>query len=327
MSRTTWVMTAAVMLTASGLAAAPVPPDKGEKPRVADAKQRLRSQNNLKEIVLALHNYESAYGHFPGNVTDKNGKPLLSWRVAILPYIEQNDLYQQFKMDEPWDSENNKKLLPKMPDVFRVGFEEKGEWRTHYQGFAGPGTVFDPRNKVRITAITDGTSNTLAVVEAGPPVEWTKPADIPFDPQKPLPKLEGPFANVLAAATADGAAHKLRRDFDEKKFRQLVGAQDGEVVDVGDFRAKFPLTAEDAKIVQELIKENEKAIAAVAEQLKEQQKLLLEELKQPKPRADIDDLVKMNRDLQRSLEHLKRKTDEMKGQIRGEVPPPPAIKK
>ena len=95
MSRTTWVMTAAVMLTASGLAAAPVPPDKGEKPRVADAKQRLRSQNNLKEIVLALHNYESAYGHFPGNVTDKNGKPLLSWRVAILPYIEQNDLYQQ----------------------------------------------------------------------------------------------------------------------------------------------------------------------------------------------------------------------------------------
>ena len=60
--------------------------------------------NNLKQIALAMHNYEATYGHFPHDITDKDGKPILSWRVAILPFIEQDNLYKQFKLDEPWDS-------------------------------------------------------------------------------------------------------------------------------------------------------------------------------------------------------------------------------
>ena len=72
---------------------------------------RMQSKNNLKQIALAMHNYEATYGHFPHDITDKNGKPILSWRVAILPFIEQDNLYKQFKLDEPWDSPNNRSGL------------------------------------------------------------------------------------------------------------------------------------------------------------------------------------------------------------------------
>ncbi len=165
--------------------AAAVPAGEPEaKDRIADAKQRAHSQNNLKQIVLAIHNYESANGNLPGNVTDADGKLLLSWRVLILPYIEQENLYKQFKLDEPWDSENNKKLLADMPELFKVGIEPKDATKTYYQGFAGPGTIFEPGQKLTFAQIPDGTSNTIAVVEAGPSVEWTKPADLPYDPKK-----------------------------------------------------------------------------------------------------------------------------------------------
>jgi hypothetical protein len=80
--------------------------------------EKQRDQNNLKQLGLACHNYLSATNHFPRNITDKDGKLLLSWRVAILPYIEEEALYKQFKLDEPWDSEQNKKLSEKMPKVF-----------------------------------------------------------------------------------------------------------------------------------------------------------------------------------------------------------------
>src|SRR5262245_326487 len=119
-------------------------PDAKEKERVADFKQRARSINNLKQILLAMHNYHDANGHFPHNILDDNGKPLLSWRVHLLPYLEAENLYKRFKLDEPWDSENNKKLLAEMPDVFRVGFEPKDTTKTYYQAFAGPGKVLEP---------------------------------------------------------------------------------------------------------------------------------------------------------------------------------------
>ena len=86
--------------------------------KVRGTSERMKASNDLKLIGLAAYNYESTYGHFPDDIRDKNGKALLSWRVAILPYIEQDVLYKQFKLDEPWDSEHNKKLLEKMPKQF-----------------------------------------------------------------------------------------------------------------------------------------------------------------------------------------------------------------
>src|SRR5262249_34008276 len=79
-------------------------------PKTTEA-NRKQSQNNLKLIGLAFHNYLSTYGVFPASASFKKGKkPLLSWRVAILPFIEQEALYKKFKLDEPWDSPHNKKL-------------------------------------------------------------------------------------------------------------------------------------------------------------------------------------------------------------------------
>jgi hypothetical protein len=95
--------------------------------------------------MLAFHAFHDTYGHFPADIRDKDGKPLLSWRVAILPYLEQQELYKQFRLTEPWDSEHNLKLLARMPEVYRVGFEPAGSTHTHYQVFAGPGTPFGPR--------------------------------------------------------------------------------------------------------------------------------------------------------------------------------------
>ena len=93
---------------------------------------------------------------------------------------------------------------------------------------------------LKIANITDGTSNTIAVVECGPPVEWTKPADIPFDPKKKLPKLEAPYKNVLVLATCDGAVHTIRSDADEAKLRLLIERADGNPVDFDSLRRSFP---------------------------------------------------------------------------------------
>jgi RNA polymerase sigma factor (sigma-70 family) len=108
-------------------------------------KARRQSINNLKQIGLAMLNYQDTYAFFPASaIYGKNGKPLLSWRVALLPYLDQDNLYKQFRLDEPWDSAHNKKLLDKMPDVFRVP-GQKDKSGTYYQVFVGEGTMFEQR--------------------------------------------------------------------------------------------------------------------------------------------------------------------------------------
>jgi hypothetical protein len=84
-----------------------------------NAEDRKKSENNLKQLALAMHNYHDVNGRFPPAASrGADDKPLLSWRVMILPYLEQEALYKEFNMDEPWDSEQNKKLLAKMPDIY-----------------------------------------------------------------------------------------------------------------------------------------------------------------------------------------------------------------
>src|SRR5262249_35451474 len=104
--------------------------------RAADYAQRQRSLSNLKRIMVAMHSYVEVNGKFPADVTDKSGRPLLSWRVELLPYLGEDNLYREFKGSESWDSEHNLNLLSKMPEVFRVGFEPKRATHTYYQRFA-----------------------------------------------------------------------------------------------------------------------------------------------------------------------------------------------
>ena len=203
--------------------------------KVRTAATRMNSINNLKQLALAAFNYESTYGHFPANaITDKSGKPLLSWRVAILPYIEQDKLYKEFHLDEPWDSDHNKKLLDKMPTLYGFGDDKAAKnHETHYQGFVGKGAIFNGDKGVKITDVTDGTSNTIMLVEAKQAVPWTKPDDVPFDAGKLAPRVGGLFGDIFNAAMCDGSVRSFPLSIDEDKLRALITINGGEVVDPG----------------------------------------------------------------------------------------------
>jgi hypothetical protein len=219
----------AAVVVAAGLIAAPVPKDRPYPPPTR--KQLQQSQNNLKQIGWAVHNYHDVYGFMPNNVYSKNGKPLLSWRVLLLPSFEaeEQQLYKEFKLDEPWDSAHNKKLIEKMPKLYAPIRVKAKPGETFYRGFTGPDTVFEAKKRLLLTDITDGTSNTTLVVEAGEPVIWTKPDDLPFDPAKPLPRLGGLFDGTFHLLTCDGAVHTVMRDFEVAEFKKLITRSGGEV--------------------------------------------------------------------------------------------------
>ncbi len=216
----------------SGLGGAPP-----TKTTPADAARHVQSINNLKQIALGFHAYHDAWGHLPADIVDDEGRPLLSWRVAILPFIEQNTLFQQFKLDEPWDSPNNKKLIGKIPQLYRYPGEDGAApaggatlATTPYQGFVGKGTALQRGTQLRMVDFTDGTSNTIMLVEAANGVTWSKPEDLPYSAKKPLPAL-GIFPDVIHAAFMDGSVHSLRKNFDEAEMRKAIVRDDGEVVD------------------------------------------------------------------------------------------------
>jgi len=211
-------------------AAAPVPKD--DAPPPVTEKHLKASLQNLKELGLAFHNHHDATNFFPTDILDKTGKPLLSWRVAILPYIEEDVLYRQFKLNEPWDSEHNKKLVEKMPKVY-APIRVRGKLgETFYQTFTGTDAVFGGKMKnPTILAITDGTSNTAMVVEAGTSVVWTKPADIPFDAKKAVPKLGGMFDGECHVLRCDGSVFLMKKNPDEDELKKLVMPNDGLLFD------------------------------------------------------------------------------------------------
>ncbi len=204
-----------------------------------EAARRAQCVNDLKQIGLALHNYHSTNNGFPAAaITGKDGKPLLSWRVAILPYIEANGLYNEFHLDEPWDSRHNKALIAKMPNAYKCPSRpQAAEGTTTYKAFVGGGALFDPTKPAGIQQVTDGTSNTMAVVEGKTPVIWTKPDDIPFDPKAPASFLDagsnhpGGF-NVLFA---DGSVRFIKTSTAVQAFRALITRAGGEVVGADSF--------------------------------------------------------------------------------------------
>jgi RNA polymerase sigma factor (sigma-70 family) len=221
--------------------------DKGQpEDRLAVAKARAQSRLNLKGMALAMHNFHDTMGYFPPPaIYSKDGKPLLSWRVAILPYVEQDALYRAFKLDEPWDSEHNKKLLAQMPKIYAPvgGVKTKVPHSTFYQVFAGKGTAFEPGQKIRLVDITDGSSNTIMVVDAATPVPWTKPEDLAYVEDQKLPKLGGLFPDVFHAVFCDGQVYTLTKKFDELTMRAVITRAGGEVISLDAIRAPVPGSA------------------------------------------------------------------------------------
>lgn len=287
--------------------------------RTATRVQLALTHNKLKQIMLAFHNYHDANNHFPMDIVDKNGKPLLSWRAAILPYIEEGQLYKQFKLNEPWDSEHNKELIAKMPKIYESAFEPKGSTKTYFKVFAGPGTPFEPGKKITFTDIADGTSNTLGAVEAGPPVEWTRPSDIQYDPKKPFPKLVWPYKNLVNAAFMDGSVMALGPDIEEKTWRTLIEQADGNVIAKEKLlAATLPLPKEEIELNQIMIQRNKNLLKSVGEQLAEQEKLLYELWKMEKPPEDLRlqvQLGDLNQGLEELLKQMKQDTEKLKAKL------------
>jgi hypothetical protein len=186
--------------------------------------------NNLKQIALALHNYVDANGRFPPEYTGPAGTPLLSWRVALLPYLEQGSLYNQFDLSKSWDDPANIGLLSQMPAVFRSPLDPAGVTDTSYVAGVDPNSIFPGAPGVTPGSITDGVGNTILIGEShGSAIPWTKPEDITIGA---CPVLGGSgFSSIVSGAVpfafADGSVKFLPDSIDCTALRGLFLRNDG----------------------------------------------------------------------------------------------------
>ena len=187
------------------------------------ALNRRHAMQHLKTIGIAMQNHHDVYKRFPdAAIRDAAGKPLLSWRVRLLPFLDQTALYKEFRLDEPWDSQHNRKLIERMPDVFRIA-PGLAPGKTCVELPIGAATAWPEGRGLAIRDFTDGTSNTILAVETDDEhaVIWTQPSDLTYDPANPVAGLGGHFGEGFLALSADGAAHFLSRDTKPEKLRPL----------------------------------------------------------------------------------------------------------
>ena len=196
---------------------------------------RSASMSNLKQIGLALHNYHDVHKAFPAVANfDDEGKPLLSWRVHILPYVGEEKLFNEFHLDEPWDSEHNKKLLARIPNVFVVpGLSDSDKGLTTYLAPVAANAMWTGMtSRVRVQDVTDGTSNTILVIDAADKLAapWTKPADYTYDPKDPAAGLAYRYGNVVMTLLTDGSVTALRKKIDAKNMLAFFTRNGGEII-------------------------------------------------------------------------------------------------
>ncbi|MEN6451811.1 MAG: DUF1559 domain-containing protein [Thermoguttaceae bacterium] len=205
-----------------------------------EAARRMQSTNNMKQIALAIHNYAQANRKLPpAYAVDKNGKPLLSWRVLILPYIEGDTLSREFHMDEPWDSPHNKKLIARIPAVYRdPNSAVAASGKTNYLAVRSNRSVISNETPVSFGQIRDGLSNTIMTVEVSDAraVPWTKPDDFEYDEKDPIKGLVGLRSNGFIAGFADGAVQIIQRSIDPKALRAMFTRDGGEAISSDDER-------------------------------------------------------------------------------------------
>jgi len=210
------------------------------QPRVPEIGRRVHCLNNMKQIVLAMHNYRDKYGCFPPAYTvDKSGLPLHSWRVLLLPYLDQRDLFDRVRLDEPYDSPWNRTLFEsvKMPPVFWCPSDKENRTDANYVLVVGPRTISNGPNSVRMKDITDGASNTIAVVETYDfCVRWYEPRDLPAD--RMSFKINDPEYIGIASrhvggaqvAFADQKTRFLPNDIDPRMVEAMTTINGGEDV-------------------------------------------------------------------------------------------------
>ena len=203
---------------------------------IRTSSRQTQRSNNTRQLVLAMLNYETVYKKFPAYANfDKDGKPLLSWRVHILPYIAQSELYKKFKLDEPWDSPHNIKLVKQMPDCYADPSSESADLtkagKTRYLVPRSEGTMFHQSEGVALGEILDGTSNTIAIVSVIPKkaVIWTQPIDWNVDLDNPKADLFDAEHKEAVIARADSSSEVLSSDVPAKQLKGLLTKDGGEV--------------------------------------------------------------------------------------------------
>lgn len=196
-----------------------------------EAARRMQSTNNMKMIGIAMHNYHDVYGEFPpAVVSDANGQPLYSGRVLLLPFIEQQLLFDRFDKTQAWDSPANMPLSQQMLPVFTdPSSRRRMQGQTDYLFVSGQGTLYDPARKGSrgIQNIVDGTSNTLMLVEVKDSgIHWSEPRDLDISQPMPLPQGNHPRGNVVGLF--DGAVRFVSDSVDPGIVRSMATPDGGE---------------------------------------------------------------------------------------------------
>lgn len=193
------------------------------------------TNTNLKFLAFAMESYKLRHGHLPPAVLrSRQGIPY-SWRVALLPHLDQNDLFKRYRFDEPWDGPRNRLLLAEMPSVFRSPLDQGDSTNTSYFVPTGEGTLFGGTRGVANEDVPDGLENTILLLEARRDVPWTKPEDLHIQDDKPLPQLGGWRKHGCFVATGDGRPNFLSSVVEESVMRALFSRRGAE-----EFKSPFP---------------------------------------------------------------------------------------
>ncbi len=213
---------------------------------LASDRDRMTASNNTKILALGLHNYHDTFQVFPGDVGHER-RLAWSWRIQILPYVEQNAIYAKLDMKKPWDDPANLKVLQaaEMPKIFEIPGRPAPKGHTYFRIFSLPKEAKPTDNErsaaipffeegkrgKTLNAISDGTSNTLMVVEAGEAVPWYKPDVLAYDGKLPLPQLGDKDADSFLAAMADASVRIFKPSkLGEKTLRAMITCFGGEVL-------------------------------------------------------------------------------------------------
>ena len=191
--------------------------------RVREAAARTHDSNNMKRISLAMNNYHDSNNHLPP------AQENLSWRVHLLPYMEQSNVYRQFDLNQPWDSPANKRLASqRIPELVSVA--DAGTNETRYRVFVGPGTLYEPgKRPLSFREVRDGISTTIFAVEASETVPWPQPKELEYDRNGPLPALGVPNRRPqgFIVAMLDGSVRFVTPDVSPEVIRGGIEPNDG----------------------------------------------------------------------------------------------------
>ena len=191
------------------------------------------SSNNLKMIALGFESFEEVHDFLPSVRTKlPNYQYPVSWRVAILPYIGEEDLYNRYRFDEPWYGENNEKLLKELPDVYRHRSQLQTAGLANYVVIAGKDTVTgDGDSKTKLKEVRDDKNSTILVAETLARIPWLSPGDVEFGPEKPTPELGGINPSGFQVAMVDGSVQRIPSDTSDAALRAMFTKSGGETVE------------------------------------------------------------------------------------------------